>query len=68
MSETYYVVKNLKCDNCVARATDAVSKVPGVTGATFDFKEGSGVVKGDFDTDAVARALASAGYPAEVDD
>lgn len=68
MSETYFAVKNLKCGNCVARATEAVSKVPGVTGAVFDFQDGSGVVKGEFDADAVARALTSAGYPAEVDD
>jgi copper chaperone CopZ len=68
MSETFFLVKNLKCGNCVARATEAVSKVPGVTGASFDFADGTGVVKGEFDADAVTRALAGAGYPAEVDD
>lgn len=68
MSETFFLVKNLKCGNCVARATDAASKVPGVTGASFDFTDGTGVVQGEFDADAVARALTGAGYPAEVDD
>ena len=68
MAETRFKVRGMKCTNCVARATQAVAKVPGVTGSEFDFKEGSGLVRGEFDADAVAHALTAAGYPAEVDE
>ncbi len=68
MTEIHFKVRGMKCNGCVAKATEAVSKLPGVVEAKFDFKDGSGVVKGEFDTDAVVKALTGAGYPAELDD
>jgi copper chaperone CopZ len=68
MTETSFKVRGLKCGHCVAKATEAVSKLPGVTEARFDFKVGSGIVKGEFDPEAVIDALTGAGYPAEIDD
>ncbi len=65
-SETRLNVKGMKCDGCVARAREALSKVPGVVGADFDLKAGTAVVKGDADPQAIAQALTDTGYPAEL--
>ncbi len=64
-SETHLIVKGMKCDGCIARAREALSKVPGVANAEFDLKAGTAVVTGDADPQAVARALTDTGYPAE---
>ena len=68
VSETRVSVKGMKCGGCVARATEAVSKLPGYQACEFDLKSATGVVKGDVDPQAVARALTEAGYPAQVDE
>jgi len=64
--ETRYTVTGMKCGGCVAKATEAVSKVPGYVGAEFDLKTGSAVVKGSVDPQAVVSALTKVGYPAQV--
>jgi len=56
----------MKCGGCVAKATEAVSKLPGYVSAEFDLKSGTAVVKGGVDPQAVASALTKVGYPAEV--
>ena len=66
--ETRYRVSGMKCGGCIAKATEALSKLPGYVGAEFDLKSGSAAVKGDVDTQAVVNALAKVGYPAEVDE
>lgn len=62
--ETRYSVQGMKCGGCIARATEALAKLPGYEGAGFDLKSGTAVVKGAVDPQAVVRALAAAGYPA----
>ncbi len=66
--ETRYRVRGMKCGGCIAKATEALSKLPGYVSAEFDLKSGSAAVKGDVDTQAVVNALTKAGYPAEVDE
>jgi len=65
-NETRYSVTGMKCGGCVAKATEAVSKLPGYEAAEFDLKTGSAVVKGDVDPQAVVNALTKVGYPAHV--
>jgi len=57
----------MKCGGCIAKATEAVSKLPGYVSAEFDLKSGSAAVKGDVDTQAVVNALTKVGYPADVE-
>lgn len=66
--ETRFSVKGMKCGGCVAKATEAVSKLPGYQACEFDLKSATGVVKGDVNPEAVAQALTQAGYPAQVDE
>lgn len=66
VDETRYSVQGMKCGGCIAKATEALSKLPGYVSADFDLKSGSAVVKGHVDTQAVVNALTKAGYPAEV--
>lgn len=65
-SETHLSVKGMKCDGCISRAREALSKVPGVVDAEFDLKAGTALVKGSADPQAIAQALTDTGYPAEV--
>lgn len=65
--ETHYSVSGMKCGGCVAKATEAVSKLPGFVEARFDLAAKSAVVKGGVDPRAVIRALNKAGYPAELE-
>ena len=62
--ETRYSVTGMKCGGCIAKATAAVSKIPGYGSVDFDLKTGSAVVKGSADPQAVANALTKVGYPA----
>ncbi len=62
--ETRYSVQNMKCGGCIAKATEALAKLPGYESAEFDLKGGTAVVKGAVEANAVIRALADAGYPA----
>ncbi len=66
--ETKYKVSGMKCGGCIAKATEALSKLPGYVSAEFDLKSGSAAVKGDVDTQAVINALTKVGYPAEADE
>ncbi len=63
-----FSVKGMKCGGCVAKATEAVSKLPGYQASEFDLKTASAVVKGSVDPRAVVKALSQVGYPAEVDE
>ncbi|GAB4509258.1 MAG: hypothetical protein Tsb0026_09240 [Sulfuricaulis sp.] len=65
-TETRYTVSGMKCGGCVAKATEAVSKLPGFVEARFDLAAKSAVVKGSVDPQAVIQALNGAGYPTEL--
>jgi copper chaperone CopZ len=49
VDETHYSVRGMKCGGCIAKATDALSKLPGYVSAEFDLKRGSAVVMGGVD-------------------
>lgn len=62
--ETRYSVQGMKCGGCIAKATEALAKLPGYESAEFDLKSGTAVVKGTVEANAVVRALTGTGYPA----
>ena len=64
--ETRYSVQGMKCGGCVAKASEALSRLPGYIEARFDLKSGTATVRGGVDPKAVAQALAAAGEPAAV--
>lgn len=66
MTETRYQVQGMKCGGCIARATEALAKLPGYLSAEFDLKAGTALVRGSLDPQVVIDALASAGYPASL--
>ncbi len=63
--ETRYRISGMKCGGCIAKATEALSKLPGYVSAEFDLKSGNAVVKGGVEAQAVVRALTQIGYPAQ---
>ena len=65
-SEIRLRVQGIKCDGCIARAREALSKAPGVVDAEFDLKAGTALVKGSADPQAIAQVLTATGYPAEL--
>lgn len=64
--ENRFSVRGMKCGGCIAKANEAVSKLPGYVSAEFDLMSGTAVVKGNVDPQAVVNALTKVGYPAEV--
>lgn len=62
--ETRFKVQGMKCDGCVARAREALGKLPGFERAEFDLKAGTAVVHGAASAEEVANALTKLGYPA----
>ncbi|MBI3574166.1 MAG: heavy-metal-associated domain-containing protein [Gammaproteobacteria bacterium] len=54
----------MKCGGCIAKATDALAKLPGYVAAEFDLKAGTAIVKGNVDPQSVVKTLTAAGYPA----
>ncbi len=63
---TAFHVTGMKCNGCIAKANAALRDLPGFVAAEFDLTAGTAVVRGDVDPQAVAQALAGAGYPAVV--
>jgi copper chaperone len=66
--EMRYIVKGMKCGGCIAKATAALSKLPGYVSAEFDLKNGTAIVKGNVDPRAAVSALTKVGYPSEIDE
>ncbi|MCQ4626821.1 cation transporter [Corynebacterium sp. CCUG 65737] len=62
MAQTF-TVEGMTCEHCEMSVSEEVSDVSGVTSATADHKAGTVIVEGEgFDRDAVAAAVAEAGY------
>nr|VDG61853.1 Copper-ion-binding protein [Streptococcus thermophilus] len=62
MAQTFSV-EGMTCEHCEMSVSEEVSEVAGVTGATADHKAGTVTVEGEgFDRDAIASAVAEAGY------
>ncbi|MEK7260458.1 MAG: heavy metal-associated domain-containing protein [Pseudomonadota bacterium] len=59
-------VSGMKCNGCIAKATEALAKLPGYVAAEFDLKAGTAVVRGGVDPQVAIDALTSAGYPASL--
>ena len=64
--ETHYSVQGLRCGGCIAKATEALAKLPGYVSAEFDLKAGTAVVRGSVDPQVAIDVLSSAGYPARL--
>jgi copper chaperone len=62
-SQRTYVVDGMSCQHCRATITDAVQRVPGVSGVQVDLDRGTVTVRGaDADDAAVRAAIDQAGY------
>lgn len=66
MTETRFSVQGMKCGGCIAKATEALAKLPGYVSAEFDLKAGTAAVRGSVDPQVAINALSSAGYPASL--
>ncbi len=64
MTETRFSVQGMKCGGCIAKATEALAKLPGYVSAEFDLKAGTAVVRGSVDPQVAMQTLGDAGYPA----
>lgn len=64
--ESRFYVTGMKCDGCIARANEALAKLPNFESAEFDLKEGIATVKGSVDPQSVCQTLTEIGYPAVV--
>ena len=59
-------VEGLHCPKCVARVKDALEAVDGVLKAEVSLEEGSAVVSGNADVQALVSAVESIGFGASV--
>lgn len=66
VDEKYYSVRGLKCGGCVAKATAALAPLPGYVSAEFNLKDGTAVVKGNVNPQAVIDSLNKVGYPTQI--
>ena len=63
VSARRYSVAGMTCEHCVLSVTEEVSEIAGVTGVAVDLAAGQLTVTGaDFTDEAVAAAVADAGY------
>ena len=60
-------VKGMHCEKCVAKVTEALEGVEGVTGAQVSLEEEAATVEGHgFDSSALVAAVADAGFEASL--
>ena len=60
-------VGGMHCEKCVARVTEALEGVEGVTSAAVDLNAASAVVEGHgYATDALVAAVQEAGFEASI--
>lgn len=59
-------VEGMHCPKCVARVKDALEAVDGVLKAEVSLEEGSAVVSGNVDVQALVSAVESIGFGASV--
>lgn len=68
MREMAFSVTGMKCGGCVAKAQEAIKKVPGVTDVQVDLAGKSAVVKGTAEPEQIIEALKRVGYPATLEE
>jgi len=57
-------IKGMMCRHCEARVKNALLEVPGVTDAQVSHEKGTAAVTGQFDREALIKAVRDAGYEA----
>lgn len=57
-----FTVDGMTCGHCVDAVTREVSALPGITSASVDLASRQLTVTGDTGTEAIAEAVAEAGY------
>lgn len=62
MGTVDYRVEGMTCGHCVASVTNEIASVAGVADVAVDLAAGTVTVSGDVSDDAVAAAVAEAGY------
>lgn len=62
MSETVLKIEGMTCMHCKMAVEKALKGVPGVEKAEVDLGKNQAVVVGSADKDAMAKAVADAGY------
>ena len=58
-------VTGMSCQHCLRAVTQALEKVPGVTGVQVDLERGRARVEGEADVGALTQAVVYAGYGVE---
>ncbi len=61
-TEKTYVVEGMTCGHCELSVREEVEELAGVESASADHASGRLVVRGEVGDDAVAEAVAAAGY------
>ena len=64
--KTTFIVSAMKCQGCVNNVKNALAAVDGFESANIDLAQGTAVVYGNVDPQAVCAVLSQAGYPAVV--
>ena len=60
-------VQGMHCEKCVARVTQALEGVEGVTGADVSLEDNAATVEGHgYDADALVAAVQEAGFEASI--
>lgn len=62
MTATTYDVQGMTCDHCVRSVTEEIGEVDGVTAVEVSLADGTAVVAGDADPEAVRAAVTEAGF------
>jgi len=55
-------VKGMSCGHCVASVTEVIKKIEGVTDVTVSLEKANAVIQGDFDLEAIKKAVAAIGF------
>lgn len=55
-------VRGMSCKHCVGSVTEALRKVPGVTGVDVSLEKASAAVEGSPDPEALKKAVAAIGF------
>ncbi len=66
MAETRLIITGMTCGHCVQAVQRALAAVPGVTGAVVDLDRHEARVEGAVAAADLVRAVAAAGYAAQV--
>lgn len=63
---TRFYVSGLTSEGCINNANKSLKSLPGFESAEFNAEEGTAIVQGDIDPQAVCFLLNQAGFPAVV--